>query len=69
MKALLSELGSQPIAEGFGKVKVANHPEKEAYRKKLVEGIPINKEDYANFRQIARMLRIDEGGYSLLFGG
>lgn len=69
MRKLVGELRSLTPAEGFDRVRVANDPEKEAYLKRSVEGIPVGEDDLANFRRIAQMLEIDERAYPTLFGG
>jgi ureidoglycolate dehydrogenase (NAD+) len=67
MKQLLDELRSMVPAEGFDRVRVANDPEKEAYLKRSVDGIPISQEELENFRELAHLLEIDVREYSALF--
>ena len=66
IKKLINELRSLPTADGFDKVRVANDPEKEAYKNRLVKGIPLDREDLANFRKIAHKLKVMENKYPFL---
>jgi len=59
MKELVNELRSLPISKGFEKVKVAGDPEKEFYKIRLKTGIPILKQEFLNFIEIARELKIE----------
>jgi ureidoglycolate dehydrogenase (NAD+) len=60
LKQMVTELRDEPVAEGFDKVKVANDPEKQAYRIRSKKGIPLTDADVKNFIEIADMLKIDK---------
>ncbi|HOW36109.1 MAG TPA: Ldh family oxidoreductase [Candidatus Omnitrophota bacterium] len=66
LKKLLTELRSVPPAKGFGRVRVAGDPEKEAYRVRRSKGIAVEASDVVRFRSLARKLKIDEQKYSFL---
>ncbi len=58
MKDLLDELRSLPPAEGFSKVMVAEDPQKEMYRQRSQEGIPVDEKVWAEFERVVEKLKI-----------
>lgn len=60
MRLLIDELRNQPVARNFQNVKVAGDPEKEFYKKRLKDGIPVLEQEFNNFITLAKELKIKD---------
>jgi ureidoglycolate dehydrogenase (NAD+) len=60
MKAMMDDLRKQEPGNNFDKVQVANDPQKEAYKTRIKEGIPITEIDYKNYIEMAKNLHISD---------
>lgn len=67
IKTLLDELRSQPPAKNFGNVLVPNDPEKENYRTRIANGIPMDEVTISGFRRITNRCGIEMKKYPALF--
>jgi len=60
LKNLIDSIRKEPVKDGFNKIMVANDPEKEKFKFRSKEGIPISEIDLKNFKEIADLLGLDK---------
>lgn len=66
VKMILDELRTQPTAKGFTNVRVAGDPEKESWKDRTINRIPVREEELTKFREIAELFGINKLKYTFL---
>jgi LDH2 family malate/lactate/ureidoglycolate dehydrogenase len=55
---MAEEIRAIPPATGFDKVRVPGDPEKETYKKRIEEGIPLTQEIIEDYMSVAKELGV-----------